>query len=128
MKMNLLRIVITSAIVALPIASFAQRSGDTAGNGGYQSAAPDPAAPAGSMENRYGQSPRCEAMNGADKEQCLRDEAQKTEGSQPDAKAGNSSAGSGSTSPSAPAADSVTSKSPTQSAPADSGSAGTGTR
>jgi hypothetical protein len=39
-------------------------------------------------------------MTGADKEQCLRDEAEKTQNSQPDDKASQGNAGSGSTSPS----------------------------
>ena len=100
MRMNLLRIVITSALAALPIASFAQSSAPEKGSS--SSAAPDPAAPAGSMENRYGQSPRCESMSGSEKEQCLRDEAQKTEGSKPDDKASTGTAGSGSTSSGTP--------------------------
>jgi hypothetical protein len=95
MRRNFLSIVVTSALAALPIASFAQTS-----EKGSQSAAPNPSAPAGSMENRYGSSPRCEAMTGADKEQCLRDEAEKTQNSQPDDKASQGNAGSGSTSPS----------------------------
>jgi hypothetical protein len=101
MRRNLLTIVITSALAALPIASFAQSS--TSDKGSSTSAAPDPKAPAGSMENRYGQSPRCEPLSGSEKEQCLRDEAQKTEGSKPDEKASSGAAGSGSTSSSAPA-------------------------
>jgi hypothetical protein len=103
MRRSLLSIVVTSALAAVPFASFAQTSGDTTEKSSSQSVAPA-AAPAGSMESRYGSSPRCEAMIGADKEQCLRDEAEKTQGSQPDDKAAQGSAGSGSTSPATPAA------------------------
>jgi hypothetical protein len=107
MRRNFLSILITSALAALPIASFAQSStgekDSSSSTGSSTSAAPNPAAPAGSMENRYGQSPRCADMSGSEKEQCLRDEAQKTEGSKPDDKASTGASGSGSTSSSAPA-------------------------
>lgn len=109
MRRNFLTIVITSALAALPIASFAQSS--TSDKGSSTSAAPDPKAPAGSMENRYGQSPRCESLSGSEKEQCLRDEAQKTEGAKPDEKASSGAAGSGSTSPSTPSTSAETPKS-----------------
>src|SRR3954467_14974024 len=103
MRTNLLSILIASAFAALPIASFAQSStaekDSSSSTGSSTSTAPTPAPPAGSMENRYGQSPRCADMSGSEKEQCLRDEAQKTEGSKPDDKA-PSATGSGSTSPS----------------------------
>ena len=99
MRRNFLSIVVTSALAALPIASFAQTP-----EKGSQSAAPDPSAPAGSMENRYGRSPHCDSMTGTEKEQCLRDEAEKTQNSQPDDKTTQGNAGSGSTSPAIPAA------------------------
>jgi hypothetical protein len=115
MRTQLLSIVITSALAALPIASFAQSSAPEKGS---SSAAPDPTAPTGSMENRYGQSPRCEAMSGSEKEQCLRDEAQKTEGSKPDDKAAQGAAGSGTTSPGKPQSSTDTPTSPsTETAP-----------
>jgi hypothetical protein len=123
MRRNLLRIVVTSALAAVPIASFAQTSGEAAK--GAQSAAPDPAAPAGSMENRYGRSPRCDSLSGADKEQCLRDEAEKTQGSQPDDKSAQGSAGAGGSSPEKPATEGEAAKSPSEVAPSDSGSPGT---
>ena len=102
MKRNFLSIVVTSALAALPVASFAQTSGDTAEKSSSQ--AVSPAAPAGSTESSYGSSPRCDAMTGTEKEQCLRDEAEKTQKSQPDDKTTQGNAASGSTSPSTPAA------------------------
>jgi hypothetical protein len=101
MRKNLLNVAIASAFAAFSIASYAQTSGqkDSTGN---QSAAPNPAAPAGSLENRYGRSPRCDSMSGADKEQCLQDEASKTQGSAPDDKSASGSASSGSSAPSQP--------------------------
>ena len=113
MRKNFLSIVIASALAAVPFASFAQ----TTEQGSSQSAVPDPAAPAGSTENRYGSSPRCASMTGADKEQCLRDEAEKTQGSQPDDKASQGSAGAGSTSPDKSATEGEAPKSPSELAP-----------
>jgi hypothetical protein len=101
MRRNFVSIVITAALAAVPVVSFSQTSGHKDNS---PSAAPDPAAPAGSIESRYGKSPRCDAMNGTEKEQCLRDEAEKTQNSQPDEKTTQGNAGSGNTSPSAPAA------------------------
>jgi len=129
MKRTLLSVVIASAFIAVPFASFAQTAGETTEKSGSQSAAPDSAASsAGSMENRYGSSPRCDSMTGADKEQCLRDEAEKTQNSQPDDKAAQGGAGSGSTSPTTPATESGSSASSTEAAPAGSGAAGAGAR
>ena len=123
MRQHFLSIAIASALTAIPIASFAQTP-----EKGTQSAAPDSSAPAGSMENRYGSSPRCDSMTGADKEQCLRDEAEKTQGSQPDDKAPQGDAGNGSTAPATTGTESGASESATEAAPSDSGPAGAGTR
>ena len=131
MRKTFLSIAITSAIAVVPLASLAQTSGNTAGKGGSQSAAPDPAAPAGSMEQRYGRSPRCDSMSASDKEQCLRDEAAKTQGSQADDKAPQSGAGAGSTSPDKSATDPTDAEAPKPSSdasPSSSGSTGAGTR
>lgn len=119
MRKNFLSVLITCALAAVPIASFAQTTGQAAEKSGSQSAAPNPAAPAGSMENRYGRSPHCEPMTGASKEQCLRDEAEKTQGSQPDDKASQGAAGAGSTSPSTPAVSAPKAPSTTEASPAE---------
>jgi hypothetical protein len=109
MRKSLLNVAIASAFAAFSFASYAQTAGQAAEKDSYgnESAAPSPAAPAGSMESRYGRSPACDSKSGAEKEQCLRDEAAKTQGSASDDKAGSGSASSGSGLPSAPAADSA---------------------
>ena len=84
MRNNLLAAAIASALAAVSSHALAQSS-----------ATPDKTAPAGSMENRYGRSPACDAKSGAEKEQCLRDEARKTQGSPPESPSTGSNATAG---------------------------------
>ena len=99
MRKSLLKVAIASAFAAFSFATYAQTTGQAAQK---DSTGNESAAPAGSMENRYGRSPRCDSMSGADKEQCLQDEATKTQGSAPDDKSASGSASSGSSAPSQP--------------------------
>ena len=103
MRESLLKVALASAFAAFSFASYAQTAGQAAekDSTGNESAAPSPAAPAGSIENRYGRSPACDSKTGDEKEQCLKDEAAKTQGSAADEK-GSDSASSGAGSQSVP--------------------------
>ena len=102
MKATALRAALLSAMLALPLATLAQYS-QQQGSSGASSAPPatTSAAPAASSPPIQEHSKRCDTMTGAEKDQCLKDEAEKTDSKGPSDSAASGASGSSTTSGSA---------------------------
>ena len=93
------RFALLGAMLALPLASFAQYS-QQQGSSGASSAPPaaTPSTPSTSSPPIQEHSKRCDTMTGAEKDQCLKDEAEKTDSKGPSDNAATGASGSSTTS------------------------------
>jgi hypothetical protein len=116
MKTKLIHAGLLTAMLALPLASLAQYTQQPGSEARSAPGTAAPGTPAASPQYGQGGSKHCDAMTGAEKDQCLKDEAAKTDtkGSADSAATGPSAspstAGSGGDAIHAPAPDDKTTK------------------